>query len=168
MIISQSIYAQRIDWSQPQYNKKELKELQKRIIKGDTTAFFHYMFYGRASHESLSYALFMANNYHYPWAFYWVYELTLSFYREHHLQIDSSSYSLAFQYLHQGAKLGDVNCIDALAHIYYFGNRYVSQDTCKAKEIFIKQYTNSDIKERRWESFKQTYQKSFEAKEERY
>ena len=165
----QSIFAQRIDWSQPHYTtEQELNGLRQLIMKGDTVAFFKYVFYGKNSPESLPYALFMANNYHSLYAYYFVYELTLMLYEDYHLMIDSTSYSFAFQYLLKGAELGCSNCDNKLAIIYYMGNRFVPQDTVKAKEFYTKEYNDDDTKEREWISFKRVYQRAFDAREERY
>lgn len=132
-------------------------------MKGDTIAYDEYVFHAkRDSPECLPYALFMANNYNYSKAYSDVYFLTIVFYKHSNLTIDSVSYSFAFQYLLKGAELGNPNCNNDLAHIYYFGNRYIEQDTVKAKEFYTRKYENYDEKQRRWDAFKQLYQRSFE------
>jgi hypothetical protein len=169
IMIFSSIYAQRVDWSvTPRYTEQELIGLRKRIMSGDTVAYFNYVFHAKYSPESLPYALFMANNHHYPEAFFDVYNFTLMLYKEYNLQIDSTSYYFAFQYLLKGAELGSSRCYDNLAIIYYVGNRFVARDTVKAKEFCTKEYEDYDTKQRTWDSFKQIYQRAIEARKEEY
>jgi hypothetical protein len=169
IMIFSSIYAQqRVDWSQPRYTEQEQIGLRKRIMSGDTVAYFKYVFFAKNSPESLPYALFMANNHHYPQAFFDVYYFTLMLYKDYKLQIDSISYYFAFQYLLKGSELGNSNCNNQLASIYYIGNRFVARDTIKAKEFFTKEYKDYDDKQEIWDSFKRIYQISIEARKEEY
>lgn len=169
VLVFQSTYAQRVEIPfTPRYTEQELKDLRKRIMSGDTVAFHNYVFYAKHSPESLPYALFMANNYHYPYAYYHVYLFTLMLYKDYGLAIDTTSYSFAFQYLLKGAELGSPSCNDQIAMIYYLGNRFVEQDTIKAKEFCTKEYNDVDTKEREWISFKRVYQRAFDTREERY
>lgn len=170
VMIFQSICAQRIEWSlTPTFTEKESIDLRKRLMKGDTVAYYNYVFcYSKLSPECLPYALFMANNYHYQAAYYDVYASILYLYQDYDLEVDSISYSFAFQYLLKGAELGSLNCNSDLAAIYYLGNRFVPRDTVKAKEFWTKEYEDYDTKQREWDWFKRAYQKSIEAREERY
>jgi hypothetical protein len=169
ILVFQSTYAQRVEIPfTPRYTEQELKDLRKRIMNGDTVVYDTYALFVKPFHENLPYALFMANNYHYPAAYYDVYLFTLALYEDYKLAIDSISYSFAFQYLLKGAKLGSPSCNDRIAMIYYLGNRFVQQDTIKAKEFCTKEYNDDDTKEREWISFKRVYQRAFDAREEEY
>jgi hypothetical protein len=168
-LIFQTTYAQRVEIPfTPSYTEQELKNLRKRIMKGDTLAYHKYALFVKPLHENLPYALFMANNYHYPAAYYDAYLFTVVLYEDYKLAIDSTSYSFAFQYLLKGAELGSPSCISQLEMIYYLGNRFVQQDTNKAKEFCTKEYNDDDTKEREWRSLKRIYQHAFDTGEERY
>jgi len=169
VLVFHSAYAQRVVIPfTPTYTEQEQKELRKQIMNGDTEAYHKYSRFLRRSPKNLPYALFMANNYHYPPAYFDVYWFTLVLYEDYKLAIDSTSYSFAFQYLLKGSEFGDPSCNSQLADIYYLGNRFVQQDTTKAKEYCTKEYNDDDTKEREWIRLKRAYQRALDAGKERY
>ena len=162
-------FAQQIDWSLThKYSEKDLKNMEKRIIDGDTLAFFNYIFYAKHSTESLPYALYMANKFNYPLSYYYVYELSLLTFQKCGIIIDSTSYLFAFSYLLKGSELGCIPCTENIAEIYYIGNRYIERDTLKAKKYLTKGINDEIIKSKQWNSFKELYQKSIQRKDERF
>ena len=109
---------------------KTLKKLVKE--KGDIDAYDELSLAELPEGEFFLYALYMANKYNYPLAYYDVYYSLVEFCGEKN--VDENTLNLALYYLKKGAELEDWNCMRELSLLYLTG-KYVPLDSVKGKEL---------------------------------
>jgi TPR repeat protein len=113
----------------------ELKELV--LTKGDTAAydelaiaFMNEKYY----EEYLIYSILMANKYHYPRAYFYVY-FCLAFQLEYDVKsLDEETIALAIRYLKKAVELQDCSATVILSELYMKG-KYVQKDTILGKKL---------------------------------
>ena len=95
--------------------------------------------------KALPYVLFALHHYGDKSAYYKVYSLLMYMYTSRNIQIDSTMYELALNYLIEGATVGCWACAYSLADYYFWGcmsdaGKYttikVEQDTIKTKYYY--------------------------------
>ncbi|MBP5454891.1 MAG: hypothetical protein J6Y37_00130 [Paludibacteraceae bacterium] len=115
----------------PQYTEKEGLEIGSLIVETGCVDLYDQLYF--APINRFPYAFVMANKYNTALGCYDMHECILSFFEDHHIEIDSISENIAFNYLKKGAKLGGEGCIQELVIIYENGGKFIRPDSTKAK-----------------------------------
>lgn len=114
---------------------EKLKELV--LSKGDTTAFNELaiaFFNQDHKEEYLIYSVIMANKYHFPRAYYQVYNCLTSVCESSNIIIDKETMELAIKYVKKGAELKDGDALMRLSDLYNEG-KYIAKDTILGNKL---------------------------------
>ncbi|MFB5622931.1 MAG: hypothetical protein ACE5RH_02955 [Nitrosarchaeum sp.] len=131
----------------PSLTKEEYEN--QIIIKGDVDAYNNLrkiLESDRNIDEFLYYSFVMANKYHYPDAFFYVYHILTSDFDIYKTKIDSITLNIALSYLEKGVELGS-NASEIYASELYLKGKYFPQDTTKGFDLYMKgwNYTDSTV-----------------------
>ena len=115
----------------PRYTEEEGLEIGSLVVESGNEDLYSLLYY--APINRFPYAFVMANKYNSALGCHDMYDCILLFFEEQHIEIDSVSENIAFNYLKKGMELGDEDCIQELVIIYENGGKYIQPDSTKAK-----------------------------------
>lgn len=118
-------------------NSRPIEELRLLVLKGDTAAYDELRYANIASghhEEKLVYAIFMANRYNYPPAYFDVYSYLETSSESYGRTMDKTTKEMAIKYLKKGAELKDCGALGLLSELYKEG-KYVPKDTIMSKKL---------------------------------
>lgn len=118
-------------------NTRPIEELRQLVLKGDTAAYkeLGYADIESGHHEEkLIYAIFMANRYNYPPAYFDVYCYLADISESYGRTMDEKTREMAIRYLKKGVELKDCSALGLLSELYEEG-KYVPKDTIKSRKL---------------------------------